>query len=165
MTGIEIALFILAVLIMLAGLAGTILPAVPGVPLVFATALLFAWLTNFDYVDGRTIGIFAIITGVSLVLDWAATTFGVKKMGGSWAGVVGAFIGMIVGLLIPGAGIVGFIVGAFVGAVGGELLIGKPTHTALRAGTGSFIGFILGGVLKFALACVMIGWFVWEVLG
>ena len=87
-----------------------------------------------------------------------------KKMGGSYFGILGAFIGMIVGLFIPGVGIFGFIIGAFIGAFIFELLINKESKRALKAGIGSFVGFLVGGVIKFAIGVVMIGMFIWHVL-
>jgi len=164
MTWFEIVIFILALLVMLVGLAGIILPVVPGVPIIFIAALLYALLTDFATISSQTIIIFAVLTVLSLLLDWLATAVGVKKMGGSYIGMIGAFVGMIAGLLLPGVGIIGFVIGAFVGAFLFELLISKKAQVALRAGFGSFIGFIAGGLLKFVIGASMIGVFVWEVL-
>jgi len=157
-------LFIMALAVMLVGLLGTFLPGLPGTPVVFAAALVFAVITDFQYITTGTLGLFAILTGVAVLLDWVAASYGVKRMGGSWMGIAGSFVGMIVGLLIPGVGVVGFIVGAFAGAVLGELLTGRSPEVAVKAGTGSFIGFIAGGIIKFTIAAVMIGWFAWSVL-
>ncbi len=164
MSWFEILLFILTVAVMLVGLAGVVLPIIPGVPIIFGAALLYALLTGFSTISGQTLIIFAILTVVSIVLDWAASVMGVKKMGGSYAGMIGAFIGMIVGLLLPGIGIVGFIIGAFVGAYAMELLINKDSRVALRAGLGSFLGFLAGGLMKFVIGAIIIGIFVWQVL-
>ena len=164
MTWFEIVIFILALLVMLVGLAGIILPVVPGVPIIFIAALLYALLTDFATISSQTIIIFAVLTVLSLLLDWLATAVGVKKMGGSYIGMIGAFVGMIAGLLLPGVGIIGFVIGAFVGAFLFELLISKKAQVALRAGFGSFIGFIAGGLLKFVIGASMIGVFVREVL-
>ena len=173
MSWIEITYFVITLIIMIIGLFGTILPIIPGSPIILVAALIYALLTDFRDITGNTLIILAVMTGVSLLMDWIASSFGVKKMGGSFFGVIGAAIGMIVGLLIPGVGIIGFIVGAFVGAFVFELMLGKARgkgstdneiHIALKAGLGTFIGFLVGGVLKFALAAVMIGIFVWKVL-
>jgi len=164
MTWFEIVIFILALLVMLVGLAGIILPVIPGVPIIFGAAFLYALLTDFATISSQTIIIFAVLTVLSLLLDWLATAVGVKKMGGSYIGMIGAFVGMIVGLLLPGVGIIGFVIGAFVGAFLFEWLISKKAQVALRAGFGSFIGFIAGGLLKFVIGVAMIGLFVWEVL-
>jgi len=164
MTWVDIVSFIIALIIMLIGLAGTVLPVIPGTPIIFIAALLYALITGFVDITGQTLAIFAVMTGAALALDWVATVFGVKKMGGSYFGAFGSLVGMIIGLIIPGVGIVGFIVGAFVGAVVFEMLIGKEMKVAVKAGLGSFVGFMLGGVMKFAIASTMIGIFVWRVL-
>ncbi len=147
---------------MLIGLLGVVLPVVPGVPMIFGAALVYAILTDYADINSQIIILFGVMTIVSLVLDWVATAFGVKKMGGSYAGIIGAFLGMIVGFMIPGIGIIGFIIGAFVGAFLFELLVNKEAKTALRAGLGSFIGFIAGGLIKFVIGAAMIGIFVWK---
>jgi len=164
MTWLEIALFIITIIVMLVGMVGVIIPMLPGVPVIFAAALIYAIITGFESITGDLLIIFGLMTAASFVLDWVATAFGVKKMGGSWLGMLGSFIGMIVGLLIPGVGIIGFIIGAFVGAFVFEILIGKKSNEALRAGFGSFIGFLAGGLLKFVIGATMIGIFVYQVL-
>ncbi len=164
MSWFEIILFVITIAVMLVGLAGVILPLIPGVPIIFGAALLYALLTDFSTISGQTLIVFAILTIVSLALDWAASVMGVKKMGGSYAGMVGAFIGMIIGLLLPGLGIIGFIIGAFVGAYAMELLINRNSRVALRAGLGSFLGFLAGGLMKFVMGVIIIGVFIWQVL-
>jgi len=164
MTWLEIALFSITLLVMLVGLAGIILPIVPGVPIIFAAALIYALITDFAAISGQTIIIFAILTIVSFLLDWLATVIGVKKLGGSYAGMIGAFIGMIIGLLLPGVGIFGFILTAFIGAFAFEWLVSKKAQVAFKAGLGSFIGFIAGGVMRFVIGATMIGVFIWNVL-
>ena len=164
MSWFEIILFVITIAVMLVGLAGVILPLIPGVPIIFGAALLYALLTDFSTISGQTLMVFAILTIVSLALDWAASVMGVKKMGGSYAGMVGAFIGMIIGLLLPGLGIIGFIIGAFVGAYAMELLINRNSRVALRAGLGSFLGFLAGGLMKFVMGVIIIGVFIWQVL-
>ncbi len=164
MSWFEIGLFVLTVVVMLVGLVGVVLPVMPGVPIIFGAALLYALLTGFSTISGQTLIIFAVLTVLSIVLDWIASVMGVKKMGGSYAGMIGAFIGMIVGLLLPGIGIIGFIIGAFVGAYAMELLINKDSRVALRAGLGSFLGFLAGGLMKFVIGVIIIGIFVWKVL-
>ena len=164
MTWPLIVIFILAVLVMLVGMLGIIIPVLPGVPLIFAAALIYAIITGFTQITGNIILIFAILTIASLVFDYLATVLGVKRMGGSVWGMIGAFVGMIIGLMIPGVGIIGFIIGAFVGAFLLELLVGKTSRQALRAGFGSFIGFIVGGVFRFIIGAVMIGIFIYRVI-
>ena len=164
MTWYEIIYFIVALIIMLFGLIGTVLPIIPGVPIIFIAILIYTLLTDFAAISGQVIVVFAGLTVLSLLLDWLAGSLGVKKMGGSTAGMVGALVGMIVGLMIPGAGLFIFIISAFAGAVVFEMMAGKESKTALKAGLGSFIGFMAGTVIKFAIGVIMMVYFVWKVL-
>ena len=164
MTWLEIILFVSSLIIMFIGMLGIVLPILPGIPLIFIVALVFSILTDFTYLSGQTIILLGILAVISLILDWVAGVLGVKKMGGSKAGMFGAFIGMIVGLFLPGVGIFGFVIGAFVGAFLLELLVNKESKKALRAGLGSFIGFLAGSVLRLVIGAAMIGIFVWQVL-
>ena len=106
MSGLEIVLFLLALIVMLVGLVGTVLPGIPGVPLIFLAAVLYGWLTDFAAINSDTLWLFGILTVISLVLDWLSAAFGVRKMGGTYFGVLGAFLGMIVVLFLPGVGLV-----------------------------------------------------------
>ncbi len=160
----EIVYFSLAIIIMLIGMGGIILPFIPGVPLILAAAIAYGALTGFVDIDGNLLLIFTGLTIISLILDYLATMLGVKKMGGSNLGMLGALLGMVAGLLIPGVGIFGFIIGAFLGAFLFEIILGKTSKDALRSGLGSFIGFLLGGLLRFVIGAVMIGMFVYRVL-
>ncbi|MCK5125232.1 MAG: DUF456 domain-containing protein [candidate division Zixibacteria bacterium] len=159
----EIVLFILSLIIMLAGLIGTLLPIIPGTPLIFGTILAYSLIDGFEAINGNTIALLAVLTGISLILDYLAIVFGVKKMGGSYFGVFGALVGMIVGLFFW-ATLVAIIIGPLIGAILAEMLIGKESKVALKAGFGSFIGFLVGGAVKFAIAATMIGIFIWNVL-
>lgn len=160
----EIVYFVIALIIMLFGMVGILLPVVPGIPLILAAAFIYGVLTNFADINGNLLLIFTGLTLLSILLDYLATMFGVKKMGGSNMGVIGALVGMIAGLLIPGVGIFGFIIGAFLGAFLFEILLGKSGKDALRSGFGSFIGFMLGGLLRFVIGAVMIGMFFYNVI-
>ncbi len=154
-------LFIIALLVMLFGLVGTILPVIPGITLIFGAALAYGFLTDFSAISVNMLMLFAVMTIVTYLSDWIATTYGVKKMGGSWYGTVGAVIGTIVGI---SGGIVGILLGVFIGAFLFELLGGKSHQTALRAGAGSMIGFVIGGVFKIAVGVAIIVVFVWKVV-
>jgi uncharacterized protein YqgC (DUF456 family) len=164
MTWYEIIFFILALIVMLVGIAGVILPVLPGLLLILGAAVVFAILTGFQYIGIKTLIVFAALTAFSLAMDWVAAFLGVRRMGGSKAGMIGALVGMIAGMLIPGVGIFGFIIGAFVGAVVFELMIGKESRAALKAGLGSFIGFLFGGLLRFVVGVAMVGIFLYQVL-
>lgn len=158
----DIVLFIIAIVIMLIGLIGIAIPILPGVPLIFGALLVYSLITKFQEISINVLILSAVLTAVTIIIDWLSATYGVKKMGGSYFGMIGAFFGMIIGLLI--GGILGLVAGAFFGAFLLELLAGREMNTALRAGLGSFFGFIAGGIIKFAIGAVIIGVFVWRTL-
>jgi len=161
MSVLEILMFIAALIIMAVGLAGVILPILPGVPLIFTAAALYGILTGFEEISFNLLLIFAGLTVISLVFDYFANYFSVKKMGGGTAGAIGAVIGLLIGIFVHWLAIILF---PFLFAVAFELIAGTRGDKALKAGTGAFIGLLFGGLFRFIIGCVMIGIFVWEVL-
>lgn len=153
--------YAVAVLLVLVGIAGTVLPALPGLPLVFAGMLLAAWAGGFEQISGWTILVLAILTLVSVGVDFLASAAGAKRVGASRMAVVGALVGTVAGLFF---GLVGVFAGPFVGAVVGELIARRGlAHTdlgqATRVGIGTWFGIFVGIVLKLTLAFAMIGVF------
>ena len=152
----DIFLVILGVCFLLGGLAGCIIPAMPGPPLSYI-ALLLLHATRFGDFTVKFLIIAAMITAIVTVVDYLLPVWGTKKWGGSRAGVIGSVVGLLIGLLfLP----IGIIVGPFAGAVVGELITGRDTNTALRSGFGSFIGFVLGTGMKLAVCMGFIFYFV-----
>jgi len=148
-----------AILLVLAGLIGLILPAIPSAPLIFAGLLLAAWAEHFTYVGLWTLVALALLSLLTYGIDLWATMFGAKTFGASKRAVYGALIGAVAGLFF---GLPGVIFCPFIGAVLGELSAQRNLQQAARAGIGATIGFILGAALKMALAFVMIGIFLLE---
>lgn len=161
MSFLEIMIFISALIIMVVGLGGVILPILPGVPLIFAAAALYGILTGFEEISFNLLLIFTGLTVISLVFDYFANYFSVKKMGGGTAGAFGAVIGLLVGIFVHWSAIIIF---PFLFAVVFELIAGRRGGKALRAGTGAFVGLLFGGLFRFIIGCVMIGIFIWKVL-
>jgi uncharacterized protein YqgC (DUF456 family) len=152
----NVPILLLALALVLTGLAGLVLPAIPGAPLVFAGLLLAAWAEEFAYVGMWTLVALAVLALLTYGVDFWATMFGAKKFGASKRAVVGALIGAFVGVFL---GFPGVLFGPFIGAVVGELLAQRSLKTATRAGFGATIGLVLGTALKLALALSMIGVF------
>lgn len=155
-------LYVLAVVLVLVGLAGTVLPALPGIPLVFAGLLVAAWAGDFQLVGGWTLAVLGAMTLASLVIDIAATALGAKRVGASSKAVAGAALGTVVGLFL---GLVGLIIGPFVGAIAGELLHRRQLEQqglgeVARIGFGTWLGLLVGLALKLAVAFAMLGIFV-----
>jgi uncharacterized protein YqgC (DUF456 family) len=147
---------IAATLLVVVGLAGTILPVLPGVPLVFCGLLVAAWGDGFQRVGAVTLVILGLLTAVAVAADFVASAFGAKKVGASPRAVAGATIGAIVGIFF---GLPGLVLGPFAGAVIGELSANRPLLHAGKAGLGTWLGLLLGSIAKLTLAFLMVGVF------
>ncbi len=155
-------LYILAAVLIVIGLLGTILPALPGLPLVFGGMLLAAWTDDFQRIGVWVLSLLAALTLLSFAIDIMATAMGAKKVGASRMAVAGAMIGMVVGLFM---GIVGVFVAPFIGAAIGELMFQRKLDReglgqAAKVGLGTWFGIMAGVVLKLGLAFTMFGIFV-----
>ncbi|HEY0663059.1 MAG TPA: DUF456 domain-containing protein, partial [Thiobacillaceae bacterium] len=155
--GVQILLWVLAALLVVAGFAGLVMPALPGIPLIFAGLVLAAWAENFAYVGYVTLGLLGLVALVSYGIDFLAAALGAKKFGASPRAVTGAALGAVGGLLF---GLPGILLGPFVGAVLGEFSRRPSAGAAARAGVGATLGLLFGALLKIALAFTMIGVFV-----
>jgi len=151
--------WILATLIVIGGLAGTIIPALPGVPLVFAGLVLAAWAGDFTAVGWTTIGILGALTVLTWLIDLLAAALGAKRLGASQRAFWGAAFGAIIGIFF---GLPGILLGPFVGAVVAEISAGRSVHQASRAGYGAWIGIVLGTAAKLAIAFLMVGIFIFD---
>jgi len=152
-----IALWIAAVIFILIGLAGLVLPALPGTPLIFCGFVIIAWIDGFHRVGLFTITILGILTIISFAIDFLAAGVGAKRAGASRMAVTGAVIGTIVGIFF---GIPGLIIGPFLGAVAGEFMTRRNIAEAGIAGTATWIGLMFGIAVKIGLAFTMIGIFI-----
>jgi len=149
-------LWILAGLLMVAGILGIVLPALPGVPLLFAGLLLAAWVDGFRYVGIGTMVFIGVLGLLSFGADFLAGLAGVKRFGGSKRAIAGAALGGAVGIFF---GFPGILLGPFAGAVIGELTLRRDVKQAGKAGVGATIGFLVGTALKLGLAFSMLGIF------
>lgn len=152
----SILLWVAAVVLVLAGLAGLLLPAVPGPPLLLLGLVAAAWAEDFRYVGFWILAVLALMTLLAYGVDFAATAFGARRFGASPRAAVGAAVGTLVGLFF---GLAGILLGPFVGAVAGELTVRRPLPEAGRAGVGATIGLAIGAAVKMALAFAMLGLF------
>lgn len=153
----QILLWLLAALLIAAGFAGLILPALPGIPLVYAGLVLLAWAEDFAYVGWVTLGLLGLLALISYGVDFMASALGAKRFGASPRAVWGAALGAVVGLFF---GLLGIVLGPFVGAVIAEFTNRTSARGAAQAGVGAVVGLLFGALLKVALAFTMIGVFV-----
>ncbi len=152
MTTEEIIGLSLTLLVMLAGLIGSLLPVLPGTPLVLVAAIGHRLYFGAASVSNLVLGILVALTLVSLVFDFLAGMLGAKKFGATWRGMTGAVIGGIVGLFFN---LPGIILGPFLGAMIFEMLGDKEFEKAAKAGFGAAVGLLLGIVGKFSICVVM----------
>jgi len=155
----HVMIIILTALLMFAGLIGSVLPILPGPPLIFIGALVYAWHTDFKTITWETIALLLLLTLLSLILDFFASVFGAKKYGASRWGEGGALVGSAVGIWI---GIWGAILGPFLGAVFLEGIRGRGIRQTLKIGWGTFLGFLIGMLGKIIIACAMIVIFIFK---
>ena len=149
-------LYVLAGVMIVVGLVGTVLPALPGVPLVFGGMLLAAWAGGFAQIGGLTVTLLAVLTVLAVGIDLLASAFGTKVAGASAWAFGGASVGALVGLFF---GLPGLLIGPFVGAVAAEALVSKNLQRATRAGLGASLGMLFGAIAKIALAFTLLGVF------
>lgn len=148
---------IIAILMFIIGIIGTILPALPGVLLIFAGMLVYGFMTGFA---GLSIWFFVmqlLVMAVIFIVDFIASSVSTKKYGGSRQAAFGAAVGTILGIIVFGP--LGIIIGPFAVSVAAEILIGKELKQAVRVGFGSLVGVMGGTVFKLAAEALMIIYF------
>lgn len=148
--------YVIALVMVVVGVAGVILPVLPGLPLVFFGMLLAAWADGFDRIGALTLVVLGLLTALSLVVDFLASAMGAKRAGASRLAVIGALAGSVVGIFF---GLPGLLAGPFIGALAGELIHARRLAQATRVGVATWIGLLLGTALKVGLAFAMLGLF------
>ena len=158
----SVAGLVLAVALFTIGVLGTVLPALPGAPLILLGMLVYGIIVKFHHLSWLFFAGQGLAVALIFVIDYLAGVWGVRRYGGSAAAVWGSVIGSVVGMAVLGP--FGLICGPFIGAVAGELYRRSPLDRALRVGVGTLIGIFGGTVLKLAVEAVMIFWFFKTVL-
>ena len=150
----EILLYGLGAAALVAGIAGVVLPAIPGSVLLVLGAVLVGWAEGFTRVSGWTVALCAAIGLAIWVVDLAAGILGARAFGASKWAIVGAGLGLLVGMFFS---LPGIILGPAVGAIVLEYARDPNFERALKAGAGAFLGFVLGSAVKVSLAFVLVG--------
>ncbi len=147
----------IGILLCLAGIAGSILPILPGPPLNYIALLLLHFTNTHRFSDKFLVG-WLIITVIVIILDYMIPIWGAKFSGGTRKGIWGATIGLVLGIFVFPP--LGLIIGPFIGAIIGEIIAGKDFDIALKSGVGTFIGFLAGALTKLIVAVVMTVYFI-----
>ena len=150
-------LWTIAALLMLLGVAGTVLPALPGVPLIFGGVLLAAWIDDFQRISVATVVVLAVLTVVGIIIDYVAAALSAKRVGASKQGIVGAAIGTLAGVF---TGLWGLLFMPLVGAAVGEFIAHQDMFRAGKVGAATWFGLLVATAVKLAIAFTMIGVFV-----
>ena len=153
----NVLLWVLGIVLVVVGLVGIILPALPGTILIFAGLAIAAWADGFSRVGIATLVVIGVIAAASYGVDFVAAALGVKRLGASPRAMVGAGLGTLLGLFL---GLPGLVLGPFLGAMLGEFSANRDFARAGRAGLAAWLGFAIGAVVKVALAFSMIAIFV-----
>jgi uncharacterized protein len=149
-------LWLLAGILVAAGIAGTVVPLLPGAPLVFLGLLLAAWIDDFHRVGWVTLTLLALLTLLAYAVELWATRHGARRMGASGWALLGAFLGGIAGLFFA---LPGLVLGPFVGAVAGEYLARRDLRQAGRAGLGTWLGLLLSTAGRLVVVLLMLALF------
>jgi len=153
----DLWLWLLAAVMVGAGVAGAVLPALPGTPLVLAGMVLAAWIDDFREVGWITLAVLAVLTVATLLIDFFAGVLGAKRVGASGLAVAGATIGAVAGIFL---GLPGIVLGPFIGALVGELMARRDAAVAGKVAFGTWLGMVIGTVLKLAVVFAMLAIFV-----
>ncbi len=147
-------LWVLSTVLILVGLAGIVLPVLPGTVLVFAGILLGAWIEDFREVGWFAVSAVAVLAVLAWLMDYVAAALGAKRAGASRQAILGAAIGTVAGIFM---GLVGVLFMPLVGAFAGEFIARRHHGQALKVGIATWIGLLAGMLAKFVLAFMMIG--------
>lgn len=148
------ALWIVAVLLIAVGVAGTVLPALPGIPLLFGGVLLAAWIDDFQRIPGWVVGVLAVLAVIGVAVDYVAAALSARRVGASRQGIIGAAVGTVAGVF---TGLWGLLFMPLVGAAIGEFLAHRDALRAGKVGIATWFGLLIGTAVKLAVAFTMVG--------
>jgi uncharacterized protein len=154
-------LWVLVVLLIIGGMAGTVLPVLPGPAFVFAGIVLAGWIENFERIGGWTVTIAAALTIIAWGTDFVSAMLGAKRVGASRQAVIGALIGTVLGVF---TGFWGLLFMPLVGAAIGEFIADRDAARAAHVGIATWVGIMVGTVFKVAVTFVMAGLFVFAMI-
>lgn len=157
----DILLWVVAAALIAVGVAGVVLPALPGIAFVYGGIVLGAWIGHFEVVSSGTVIALGVLAAIGMAIDYAATTIAAQKAGASKLGLIGAAVGTVVGIF---TGLIGIFFMPLVGAAIGEYLARRDALRAGRIGVATWVGLLVGIVAKLAIVFAMIGVFAFALM-
>ena len=152
----DIALYLLAAALIVGGLIGSVIPALPGLPMIFGGIWLTAAVDDYRHLGLWWLLIIGSLAAAGVILEFVASTLGAKRIGASRQALWGASIGTLAGMFL---GIPGLLLGPFIGALLGELASGNSVLRSAHVGVGTWIGLLFGTLMKLVISFVMVGLF------
>jgi uncharacterized protein len=152
----DIALYVLAALLIVGGMAGAVLPTLPGIPMLFGGIWLAAAVDHYRHLGMWWLLIIGALGCVGVIVDFIASALGARRVGASRLALWGASIGTVIGMFF---GVPGLLLGPFVGALLGEVASGNSVLRSAHVGVGTWLGLLFGTLLKLVISFVMIGLF------
>ncbi|UPG95267.1 DUF456 domain-containing protein [Luteibacter aegosomatissinici] len=150
----DLALYLLAAALIVGGIAGAILPVLPGIPMIFGGIWLAAAVDEYQHLGWGWLVAIGIVGAVGVALDFISASLGAKKIGATPRALWGAGVGTTVGMFF---GIPGLIIGPFAGAVVGELSSGKSILRSAHVGVSTWVGMLVGMLAKVVISFLMLG--------
>lgn len=150
----SILVWFITIVLMLLGVVGTLLPAIPGIGFVFAGILVYAIATQFATISGATVAIFGVIAVLTWLANYLGSVMGAASGGGKGKALIGTILGAIAGVIIGGP--VAILIGAFIGALVGALIEGKTHQQATKVAIWSVVGIIGATLFQFLIAISMV---------
>lgn len=152
----DLALYLLAAVLILGGLIGSVIPALPGLPMIFGGIWLAAAIDNYAHVGLWWLLAIGALGAAGVIIEFLASTLGAKRVGASPRALWGAGLGTVAGMFF---GLPGLLLGPFIGALLGELASGTSVLRSAHVGVGTWIGLLFGTLLKLVISFVMVGLF------
>lgn len=158
---INLLWYVVAGVLILVGIAGAIVPALPGVPLVFAGMWLAASIDGYTLIGTGSLILLGVLAGLAVLLDFVAGILGARRVAASGKALWGAMIGTIAGMFF---GLAGLLLGPFIGALIGEVSAGGTLRRSTHVGVATWLGILFGTVAKIGLSFTMLGIFIAAIL-
>jgi uncharacterized protein len=150
---LDASVYLLAIVLILFGLVGAVLPNLPGIPMIFGGIWLAAAADNYQHLSTTWLIILGVLAAFGIAVDFIAASLGAKRVGASSAAIWGASIGTVVGLFF---GIPGLILGPFLGALVGELFSSRSVLRSAHVGISTWLGLLFGALVKLVLSVIMV---------